>query len=169
MNRKFPLLLLGGVLSLPAWAIQYQYDELHRLTRVQYDNGASIDYGYDPAGNIVSIAKIAGSSSVPGVPTITRIIGGNGLLKIYFTPPAVMGGEAITEYMASCVPVGGGATVTGSTTGSPAVVSGLENRTSYTCTLHASSAGGSGSESSAGTGQAGPPNLLPILTVILQH
>lgn len=38
-----------------AWAITYEYDELNRLKRVIYDNGASIIYEYDAAGNIVSV------------------------------------------------------------------------------------------------------------------
>ncbi len=38
-----------------ASAITYEYDELNRLKRVIYDNGASIIYEYDAAGNIVSV------------------------------------------------------------------------------------------------------------------
>lgn len=38
-----------------AWAITYEYDELNRLKRVIYDNGVSIIYEYDAAGNIVSV------------------------------------------------------------------------------------------------------------------
>jgi YD repeat-containing protein len=38
---------------LPAATVSYQYDALNRLTRVDYSNGRSIGYNYDPAGNIV--------------------------------------------------------------------------------------------------------------------
>jgi YD repeat-containing protein len=167
MNRKFLLLLLGGVLSIPAWAIQYQYDELHRLTRVQYDNGASIDYGYDPAGNIVSIAKVAGSGgATPGAPGLARIVGGNGVLKIFFTPPPA-NGLAISSYTASCTPAAGGSTVTATGTTSPLVVTGLANKVSYTCSIHATNSVGSGSESAALTKKTGIVSIMPLLTIIL--
>lgn len=35
----------------PVMAITYQYDALHRLTRVTYDDGAVIAYDYDAVGN----------------------------------------------------------------------------------------------------------------------
>jgi YD repeat-containing protein len=43
------------LLASGAWAITYEYDELNRLKRVIYDNGTSIIYEYDAAGNIVSV------------------------------------------------------------------------------------------------------------------
>jgi YD repeat-containing protein len=44
-----PLLSQGGVLAL-------NYDSLHRLARVEYDNGTSIAYTYDAAGNRLTLA-----------------------------------------------------------------------------------------------------------------
>lgn len=57
MKLKSTMLLLGWLVSLPAWAIHYTYDDLNRLTGVTYDNGASISYSYDPAGNLTSMVK----------------------------------------------------------------------------------------------------------------
>ena len=167
MNRKFLLLLLGGLLSLPAWAIQYRYDELHRLTQVLYDNGASIDYGYDPAGNIVSIARIAGSGVTPGAPTLQRAVGGNGSMKLFFLPPTETGGQVIVSYTVTCTPTNGGTAVSATGTASPITVTGLTNRTLYTCSLHASNTAGSGTQSTAVSKKAGPPSIAPILTIIL--
>jgi len=44
-------LLLLGPGRLAAATVSYQYDALHRLTRVAYPNGTVIAYVYDPAGN----------------------------------------------------------------------------------------------------------------------
>jgi YD repeat-containing protein len=35
--------------------VQYEYDALNRLTRVIYENGDSITYAYDTAGNIINV------------------------------------------------------------------------------------------------------------------
>ncbi len=42
------------ILASPSVAIQYTYDALNRLTAVVYDDGATITYGYDAAGNRLS-------------------------------------------------------------------------------------------------------------------
>ena len=39
-------------------AITYQYDELNRLKKVDYGNGASIIYEYDAAGNITAVQYV---------------------------------------------------------------------------------------------------------------
>ena len=51
------LLFMPG--SLPAGTVSYQYDALHRLTSVDYGNGTTIAYTYDPAGNILTTVKIS--------------------------------------------------------------------------------------------------------------
>lgn len=38
-------------------ATQFTYDDLNRLTKVQYDDGRSISYAYDPAGNLLSVVR----------------------------------------------------------------------------------------------------------------
>jgi YD repeat-containing protein len=35
--------------------VQYEYDSLNRLSRVTYENGDSITYEYDAAGNITNV------------------------------------------------------------------------------------------------------------------
>ena len=46
---------VGSTLSLaPQAATSYAYDELNRLTKVTYDDGRSISYVYDAAGNMSS-------------------------------------------------------------------------------------------------------------------
>src|SRR6185503_15320342 len=63
--------------------------------------------------------------------------------------PAKNGGSAITGYAASCVSSNGGAS--GSNTGgsSPIVASGLTNGSTYTCTVRATNAVGTGAASAA--------------------
>ena len=48
-------LLLTG--NLTAGTVTYQYDALHRLAFVDYGNGSTIAYTYDPAGNILTTVK----------------------------------------------------------------------------------------------------------------
>ena len=46
--------IVASMYSFNARAINYSYDSLGRLTKVAYDNGYSLDYGYDLAGNMTS-------------------------------------------------------------------------------------------------------------------
>src|SRR5947209_20576698 len=43
-------------------SVSYAYDSLNRLTRVDYGNGAVIDYTYDAAGNRLTRVATASSS-----------------------------------------------------------------------------------------------------------
>lgn len=65
MNAKttirIALILMAGF-ACQAFAISYTYDKLNRLTSVVYDNGQSIDYVYDAAGNMLSVTA---SATVP--------------------------------------------------------------------------------------------------------
>ena len=47
---------IGTAASQPASTVLYQYDGLQRLVRIDYGNGDSISYAYDPAGNLLSVA-----------------------------------------------------------------------------------------------------------------
>jgi len=58
MNKKIIKIIFWAILSClllasPALAvtIQYTYDNLNRLVQVQYDDGTTIQYAYDAAGN----------------------------------------------------------------------------------------------------------------------
>jgi len=56
-------------LSLPAYGITYEYDELGRLKSVAYDFGGTINYGYDPGGNPTSVSvppTVYGTDPVDG-------------------------------------------------------------------------------------------------------
>jgi YD repeat-containing protein len=58
-RSRFWLLLLALLHCHPAFAIQYTYDPLSRLTHVDYGNGQTIAYTYDAAGNRLSQVVIA--------------------------------------------------------------------------------------------------------------
>jgi len=55
-------LLVG--LAPAARATQYEYDALNRVTKVTHDNGNSVSYTYDAAGNIKSVITRGRSSAV---------------------------------------------------------------------------------------------------------
>ena len=85
-------------------------------------------------------------STVPGAPTGLIPTGGNAQVSIAFTPPTSNGGAAISSYTATSTP----GNITGtSTTGSPVVVTGLTNGTSYTFKIYATNADGNGPASIA--------------------
>ena len=52
--------LLLALLLTPSLiaAVTYEYDELNRLTRVVYDDGKTITYAYDAAGNITATNEV---------------------------------------------------------------------------------------------------------------
>ena len=87
----------------------------------------------------------------PSQPTAVNAVAGNGQATVDFGPPDDDGDLAITSYIVTAMP--GGLTATGA--GSPLTVTGLTNGTSYTFTVHATNAVGSGpgSDSTAVTPQ----------------
>lgn len=85
-------------------------------------------------------------SRIPGAPTIGTATAGNASANVAFTAPADLGIPAtITSYTATSSP--GGFTGTGAS--SPVTVSGLTNGTSYTFTVTATNAFGTGPASEA--------------------
>lgn len=52
--------LLFWVSSATFAATSYTYDDLNRLTKVAYDDGRSISYTYDAAGNLLTTRSDAG-------------------------------------------------------------------------------------------------------------
>ena len=55
------LILILSIISQPilacAYTINYTYDSLNRLTSVTYSNGQTIDYSYDPGGNLTGASN----------------------------------------------------------------------------------------------------------------
>jgi YD repeat-containing protein len=45
------------LLSTSCYAIDYTYDELHRLVKVEYESGQTIHYQYDAGGNLLSASE----------------------------------------------------------------------------------------------------------------
>ena len=84
------------------------------------------------------------SSTVPGAPTIGTATAGAGQATVAFTPPANIGGSAITSYTATSTPGG----ITASAASSPITVTGLTNGTAYTFDVYATNTSGNGPESS---------------------
>ncbi len=91
-------------------------------------------------------------ASVPGAPNIGTVTGGaRGSVVVNFTAPASDGGSPITSYTVTATDVTrswrGGQTATG--TGSPITVTGLRSGDTYTFTVKATNAIGTGPASSA--------------------
>ena len=83
-------------------------------------------------------------ATIPGAPTINSVTAANASAVLAFTPPASNGGSAIVNYTVTA----GGVPV-GYCTVSPCTISGLYNGSTYSFTMHANNAVGSGPESGA--------------------
>jgi hypothetical protein len=92
---------------------------------------------------------------VPGAPTIGTATRGDAQATVSFTAPASNGGSAISSYTATSSPGG----FTGTGTSSPITVTGLSNGTSYTFTVSATNAVGTGPASAASNSVT--PSTLP--------
>lgn len=80
-------------------------------------------------------------ATVPGAPTVGLATANGGGASIVFTAPSSDGGSAITSYLATCT--SGSASVGATTIASPALVSGLTNGLTYSCSVVALNAAGS--------------------------
>lgn len=108
---------------------------------------AVVDTATDMVSTTISVASPFGvavnptsNPMVPAAPTIGTATGGNAQASVTFTPPAFNGGSAITGYTVTANP--GGNSATGAA--SPLVVTGLTNGQTYTFTVQANNALGSG-------------------------
>jgi hypothetical protein len=79
---------------------------------------------------------------VPNAPTIGAATAGNGQASIAFTPGSD-GGAAVTAFSVTCNP----GAITGSGAGSPVLISGLANGTTYTCSVTATNVAGTSTAS----------------------
>jgi YD repeat-containing protein len=73
-SRWTVFLVLGvsiGQSALAADQIIYNYDALGRLQSVQYQNGTTVAYTYDPAGNRTQVTNTPGSGS-PNPPPLPQ-------------------------------------------------------------------------------------------------
>ncbi len=103
-------------------------------------------------------------SAPPGAPLNVTAVAGNAQATVSFSPPASTGGSPITLYRVTSSP--GGVTATGSA--SPIMVPGLTNGTTYTFTVTATNAFGTGpasSPSNAVTPSAPPGAPLNVTAV----
>ncbi len=85
--------------------------------------------------------------AVPGSPTGASATPGHNQASVSFTAPASDGGSPITSYTVTSSPGG----LTATCPGSPCVITGLTDGTSYTFTVHATNANGDSAESAAST------------------
>jgi hypothetical protein len=84
--------------------------------------------------------------TVPGIPTIVQAIAGNAQASVSFTAPINNGGLSIINYTITSSP--GGFTSYPKATDTSGTVTGLTNGTTYTFTVKATNAIGTGTESS---------------------
>ncbi len=87
-------------------------------------------------------------STVPGAPASAAVAIGNASINVTFHAPGT-GGSAITGYVAACSSTNGGHPGSAAGTRSPLTVTGLTNGKSYTCTVAARNARGTGQPSPA--------------------
>jgi len=93
-------------------------------------------------------AATSAATGVPGAPTIGIAAAGNAQATVSFTAPSSQGGSAISGYTVTSIPAGG----TDSNAGSTALshtITGLNNGTPYTFTVHATNTTGNSAESAA--------------------
>ena len=120
------------------------------ITVTGLTNGTAYTFTVKATNAVGTGSASAASNSVtpvglPGAPTIGTATAGNGSASVTFTAPASDGGSTITGYTVTSSP--GGLTGTGTT--SPITVTGLTNGDSYTFTVKATNAVGTGSASAA--------------------
>jgi hypothetical protein len=116
--------------------------------------------GTGPASNALSATPTA-APTAPGAPTLNSATPGNGLVALGWSAPDSDGGSAITGYTATASPGGATCSTVGALTCS---VSGLTNGTSYSFTVTATNAVGTGPASNAVSATPGTVPGAPTLT-----
>ncbi|MDI9396915.1 MAG: YDG domain-containing protein [Candidatus Pacebacteria bacterium] len=102
---------------------------------------------------------------VPSAPTLTGITAGDQKLTVAFTAPEQGGGISITNYEFSTDGGSSWTTPNPAVTGSPLLITGLQNATPYNVKLRALNSAGSGAESNQISSTAEAPRE-PTLTVV---
>ena len=100
--------------------------------------------GTGPASAAASVTPTDGTPGAPGIQTVASA---NTSALVSFAAPASAGASAITAYTASCT--AGAVQATRGGSGSPILVLGLTNGTSYSCVVTATNGQGTGAASSA--------------------
>ena len=147
-------LLLNGQ-TQESWAVSGNYTRATNLQRLQLWDDGNMTADFDQ----VTVAAPPGTATLPGAPTNPNGTAGNASVALTWTAPASDGGSAITGYRIT--PYIGAAAQTPVLTGSAATtfnVTGLTNGTTYTFTVAAITAVGTGPDS-----EASPP-LTPAAT-----
>ena len=122
---------------------------------------AAVNAAGTGADSSASNAVTPSSSTAPGAPTVGKAIPGNGTASLSWTAPGSNGGSAITGYVVtpsiSGVPQ---SPVTFNSTATTQTITGLTNGTTYTFTVSAKNAIGTGAPSAdSNTVTAGAPGL----------
>ena len=134
---------------------------------VTFVSGGTCSITANQAGNVDFLAaasvtqSFTVSASAPAAPTIGSGTPGNNTATVAFTAPANNGGSAILDYTATCTGTPNGSATN---TSSPITVSGLINGNSYSCTVVARNAVGTGPASSAVTVVPSPVPVPPAFT-----
>lgn len=95
---------------------------------------ASNSVGVGAISQPVTVTPTAG---LPLPPQYLTAQPGDRSIILNFSAPLSNGGAAISGYSSSCTPVGGGQAIILQGPGSPAVIPGLINGTTYTCSVYA--------------------------------
>jgi alpha-tubulin suppressor-like RCC1 family protein len=131
---------------------------------VAADQSGSADYLAAPRASqsFPVLAAVA-----PSAPSILRLVGGKGRLKVIFALAGGFGGVPVTDVVVSCLPAGGAVPIVIHGLSSPLVLTGLVDGTRYSCSLHAVNAAGSSPESAAASVIVRAPALVPMLQMLL--
>ena len=112
-------------------------------------SGQTVADGGGPTGDGIIVVQAVPAPLRPSAPKIVQATGRNGQASVVFTPPVSDGGAPITSYTITAIDLTkasrGGQTAVVTT--SPAVITGLTNGDTYTLTITATNAAGTGPRS----------------------